>query len=272
MNDPMRVYRLVNDQLIELLEINIIPWKDHLEIKVPYQNYFAQNVYMGVNQLILNGISLFKKYKSPYFLTFEQVNILRGRVRAKEKHTKVIYYKKKVRKDGTGYTDLQYHKVYNLDQVDGIPRNPKRKKSFDLYKEKNIIDGYINGPRIVEGEDNLYCPIDDFIEVNDKSDFLNLAYYLIKSAGHVGRLNRISCNYDDDHPLWLVEELTCQVGQSLLGALVGLCPGLKDSVFIKDRESYIKTWLPILKENPNMVINASSAARRAVNLIITGEG
>jgi len=269
-NDPMRVFKLVNDQFLTLLENNIIPWKDPLKIQAPCQNYFSKHVYQGINQLVLNGFSALKGFKSPYFLTFDQCSTLGGRVRSKETHIKIAYYKKKVRKDGSEYTDLQYHKVFNLDQIEGIPKTPRLKKSFDLYKEKNIIDNYINKPNIIKGDDDFYCPIDDFIEVRDPTDFINLSYYLIKSTGHVKRFNRIASNYEDDHPLWLLEELTCQVGQGLLSALVGLSP-MQDSVFKKDRETYIKTWLPLLKENPNMLINASSFARRAVGLIITGE-
>ena len=268
----MKSYKLVNDQFIELLENNIIPWKDHLEIRLPHQNYLTMAVYQGANQLLLNGISIFKKYKSPYWLTFDQLKLLNGRVRAKEKSSKIIFYEKKVNKKGDKYTLLRYHSIFNLDQVDGIPKNPKRKRLFDLYKEKNIIDNYINGPKIIEGDENFYCPEDDFIELEDKTDFLNLSYCMIKSTGHIRRLNRICSNFEDDHPLWTLEELTCQIGQSLLMSLVGSSPSLKDSVFKNNRKTYIEAWLPILKDNPSMILNASSYARRAIKLILLGEG
>ena len=262
----MKAYRIVNDQVIDLLKNDIIPWKIPLRYQRPHQNYFTKNVYKGINALILNGIAHFKNYNSSYWITFDHVKLLNGSIKQHEKSTKVIFYKKNQNKKGDTYTTLRFINVFNLDQIVGIPKDPQEEIFNPYLKTTHIIENFIGSPKIIEGEENFYCPQDDFIEVQDKTNFIELSKLLIKSTGHIDRLNRVSSNFDINHPLFILEDLVIEVGSFLLCGLIRLNPEA-----LTNKKEYIRKYKIILEENPNILINASSMASRAVKFILFGE-
>lgn len=264
--DPMKIYRLVNDQVIALLKKDIIPWKMPLSFQTPHQNYFTKTIYSGVNSLILNGMTKLKGFKSPYWATFNQLKILNASIKEKEKATRIIYYKTNKNKKGESYNILRFLSVFNLDQVEGIPRQPQQKTFNEFLKTSHIIDSFINGPEILIGEENIYCLVDDFIEIQDKTNFIELSKLLIKSTGHIDRLNRISSNYDIDHPLYILEELVIDIGSCFLCSLVGIKPEP-----LTDLKDYRKRMILLLEESPNLIFNAASMASRAVKYIFKKE-
>ena len=263
--DPMKVYRLVNDQVLELLKKDIIPWAMPLEFRDAHRNYFTGTIYSGVNALMLNGMAKLKGFKSPYWATFDQLKILNASVKDGEKAIKIIFYKQAKNKKGDRYTILRFLNIFNLDQVQGIPKEPQQKKFRPFLKPSYIIDSFGHGPEILTGEENIYCLVDDFIEVQDKTNFIEMSKLLIKSTGHINRLNRVSSNYDIDHPLYILEELVVDIGSCFLCSLVGIRPEPKDI------ETYKKRMAPLLKDNPNLIFNASAMASRAVKYIFNGE-
>jgi antirestriction protein ArdC len=66
----IKVYEVINNRIIKLLEQGTIPWKKpwNAESNMP-KNLISKKHYRGINMFLLNCLP----YSSPYFLTFKQV-------------------------------------------------------------------------------------------------------------------------------------------------------------------------------------------------------
>ena len=99
----VNTYELITEQISNLLEQGVVPWKQ------PWQTlYNAQprNVrgskYRGVNLFLLMVQSLFCGYSCPYWLTYKQAQELGGNVRRGQKGSHVVFWKqiKEINEDG----------------------------------------------------------------------------------------------------------------------------------------------------------------------------
>ncbi len=86
----IKVYEIINNRIMELLEQWTIPWRKpwNAESNMP-KNLITRKDYRGVNLFLLNSMS----YSFPYWLTFKQVVESGGYVRKGESPTVVIFWK-----------------------------------------------------------------------------------------------------------------------------------------------------------------------------------
>ena len=81
-----KVYDVINQRIMELLELGTIPWKKpwNAETNMP-KNLISKKHYRGINLFLLNAMP----YNSPYWLTFKQVQDKGGHVVKGSKSTPV---------------------------------------------------------------------------------------------------------------------------------------------------------------------------------------
>ena len=100
------VYEIVTDKIISGLGKGQIPWKKKwVEQGLP-MNYFSKRHYQGINMLLL----ALNDFESPYYLTFNQVNKLGGKVIKGSESEMVVFWKvyKKTQGRGSGNRRNQY--------------------------------------------------------------------------------------------------------------------------------------------------------------------
>lgn len=121
MKERIDIYEKVTNQIIELLEKGIVPWKISWSGGFP-KNLISQKEYRGANLWLLSSLN----YPQNYFLTFNQSKELGGSVKKGEKSHMVIFWKwlerqnektKEIEKTPL----LRYYKVFNIQQCTGIP-------------------------------------------------------------------------------------------------------------------------------------------------------
>src|SRR5690606_23218447 len=141
------------------------------------QNYATKRNYSGFNPFWLSHIQQLNNYKTPYWLTFKQVNELGGKIIRGEKATSIMYYINYINiKNEENGTEKSKKKVFipkeyfvfNLDQVTGIDFDSStilREKTNSIESCEDIIELFINKPLIGESsnESAFYAPIQDMI-------------------------------------------------------------------------------------------------------------
>jgi antirestriction protein ArdC len=132
----MKVYEIVIDHILDLLEAGTVPWQRPWNPAVGLPRNVRGTAYRGINLLVLGCQS----YESPLWLTFHQATQLGGRVRAGEHGTPVLLWKWPER---TADTDddraqrrvaplVRYYRVWNLLQTEDVARCSARAASRRL--------------------------------------------------------------------------------------------------------------------------------------------
>ncbi|ALM50300.1 hypothetical protein AMR72_16265 [Flavobacterium psychrophilum] len=176
---PNEIYQMMTDKMIKLIkEANAKDWSKPWESKyygkgytMPF-NFVTKKMYRGINRILLTG---FKPLENPFFLTFKQINDLKGKLKKGSKGTEVVYFTKlyiyhdaKKKIDISTYDKdkfkgmlssfglpidniekhalpiLKYYKVFNGVDIEGI--------DFDLA---NFKHGLIDNPRPADDEHRM---------------------------------------------------------------------------------------------------------------------
>ena len=287
-------YELITQRIIDSLDKGDIPWiKPWQQVKnlgMPH-NFKSGLNYNGLNMFLLYSQS----WSTPYFLTYRQVKEMGGNVRKGERGTPITYFNWvniKDKKDPSKLKNvplLKYYTVFNAEQIEGIefPNIEDNKKRFkaefeaiegadDLLKimSKRIVKGSLVMPKINHIAQNraYYRPSTDQITMPTKEQFKSSAEYysvlfheLTHSTGHKDKLNRstlVNAHFFGDKD-YSKEELCAEMGAAFLCGLSDI-----DMHTIRNSQAYIKNWLKALKGNSQLVIQAASAAQKAVDFLI----
>ncbi len=272
----MKVYEIITNRIIEMLEHGQIPWNRPWDVHNPV-NLVSRKEYRGVNVLMLSHTG----FKSPYWLTFNQAQMLGGHVKRGEKGLPVVFWSMvKGKADTNGEEEmfplLRYHTVFNLEQIEGIaiPETEKIEFKFNPIAEcESVMSGMPQRPMIQHGGNQAsYSPGQDIIRMPRKDSFQSIESYYgtlfhetVHSTGHKDRLNRVSIS--EPHAFgsetYSKEELIAELGASFLCSHTGI-----SNVTIENQAGYIQNWLRKLKNDKRLIIIAASHAQKAVDFIL----
>jgi antirestriction protein ArdC len=275
-----KVYQIVTDRLIKMLENGVVPWRCPWTGGIP-MNYISKRHYSGINILLLGMLN----YKFPYFLSRKQVYSLNGQINPGERSNLVIFYrpfKKKVMNMHvveetelvTRYV-LRYYSVYNIEQT--TIKLPQSNHFNKINICEQIIDGMPLKPTVVSKHQKAYyLPIKDVVNMPELNSFRNpesyystLFHELIHSTGHQTRLNRntITASHAFGDELYSEEELIAEIGSAFLSAQSGI-----SNHTIDNSAAYIEGWLNILKRDSTFIFKCSRKAKDAVEFILNNSG
>ncbi len=271
------LYEMITEKVIASLEKGVIPWvKPWKGASLP-MNFKTGYKYKGINLLLLalSGFSV------PYFLTFNQVRELGGKVKKGAEATIIIFWswREKVKtvdgKDETEtYPVLQYYHVFNITQTEGIEYESR----FDQIENFNplsicdeVVLGFKDSPAIEHNEQRAYYYNEkDLINMPFKKSFRSeedyyktLFHEMIHSTGHKSRLNRDIPAILNNRSEYSKEEVIAELGATFLCGHTYI-----ESNVIEDSASYIEFWLKQLKQDKKFVFSVSSQAQKAVEYIL----
>lgn len=280
------VQQMVTDFVIRRLEEGVIPWQMPFKGYAVPQNYVSKRAYRGINTLLLSSLN----YENPYFLTFDQVKELGGKVKKGEKGIPVVFWKMLVNdkethtnRQGEEVADkvpmLRYYYVFNVAQTENVtydlPKPIEFKESDTIIAGENIYSNMPQKPRIevTNRVQAFYSPTEDYVHMPGKDYFKsNHDYYatlfheLVHSTGHKSRLDREEMEgmsfFGDEN--YSKEELTAEIGAAFLCAEIRI-----DTLnVLNSSASYIQSWLRKLKDDKTLIMKASSKAQKAVDFIL----
>src|SRR5919199_6820741 len=126
------VYQIITERVIALLESGTVVWRKTWSGDDSPRNLVSKRPYRGINAMLLGSTS----FTSPYWLTFNQVQQLNGRVKKGAKSELVIFWKFFDREQETGETEstgaptskrrppiLRYYRVFNTEQTEGLEKH-----------------------------------------------------------------------------------------------------------------------------------------------------
>jgi len=251
-----KVYDIVTQQITSLLEKGDIPWKKPWKSTSGPRNLITGKSYRGINSFILNC----SPCQSPYWLTYRQIQAKYGRLRAGSKSQLIVFWKWIDKKDNEEVNDpdtdntkgkiplLRYYLVFNLDQVEGIPRPPEESITnpfTPIQQAEQIIEAMPLRPEMRYGSNNAaYSPMLDYITLPAKEsfhspeEFYSTAFHeLAHATGHksrVGRKGILEPSFFGSHT-YSQEELVAEFAASMLCGVSGI-----EQATIENSAAYIQ--------------------------------
>ena len=287
-----KVVQVLVSQIIEKIEAeNLLPWqKPWSASQFQQKNYATGNVYQGFNQFV----TAIQGYTSTGWITLNQIRKMKASILEGEfkKSTSIAFWKKKnifEKNEDTGKNEIvgfyfrpvRFYNVWNIEQTDIEPEQTDiEPEQTDIEPEQTDIetndiassfimkDGKL---RLNHGGDQAcYSPKRDTIVIPEKRTFhspegyhATLFHELVHSTGHDSRLNRKTLtNFSSfgDHD-YSQEELVAEIGACVLCSIAGIQNNINNSA------SYLAGWIKKLKEEPSILLKASSQSQKAVDLI-----
>ena len=272
-----KVYEIVTDKIISLLEQGVIPWHKPWDVTMP-MNLVSKKPYRGINTLLLSHMG----YKSPYWLTFNQAKRLGGHIKKNSKGMPVVFWNMIQGKDDSEGEKtvplLRYHTIFNSEQCENIPVPEIDKREFNPIEEcERVVENMPNRPTIeYGGKRACYIPSMDVVQMPHKESFESPEHYysvldheLIHACGAEKRLNRKSIaeisHFGSEQ--YGIEELIAQIGSSYLCCLTGI-----ENQTIDNSAAYIATWLDKIRKDRRMILVASGKAQQSVDYILNTLG
>ena len=273
-----KVYQIVTDRIVQALEAGTVPWRKSWAGGIA-RNLKSDKPYRGINAWLTN----LSEYCSPYWLTFKQAQDLGGAVRKGEHGTPIVFWKlwdKIDKKTGDKSTlpVLRYYSAFNAEQCDGldIPKiEPPNPDFTPIDHCEAIADRYLkHGPSLEHSSDHpCYSPTIDKVTIpkpqwfTSTEDYYGILFHeLTHSTGHKSRLNRkgITEGIAFGSECYGKEELVAEMGATFLAAECRI-----DSPSVQENEAaYLAGWLKTIKGDVKLVVQASSQAQKAADLIL----
>jgi antirestriction protein ArdC len=286
------VYDVVTTKILTALENGTAPWQKPWDSVLGAPKSLSSGKhYRGVNAFLLGLEQAEKGYRSAYWLTFNQMAKLGGKLKGEkgsQKGTLVTFWKMiPIEDEATGKKKtipfLKHFYVFNLDQTEGIEKLPKDAfpvaRPVPSAEERHaaaqaVVDGWAAKPVIKHGGDSahftwstdeLAMPLVESFNGLDEY-YATLFHELTHSTAAEHRLDRAESrnNVFGSHAYGR-EELIAEMGAAFLCAETGIQATLSNSA------AYLASWIKTIKEDPRAVIVAAGKAQKAADLILGRE-
>ncbi len=295
-NSPKDIYQEITNLIIEKLEQGFIPWHRPWSAYGAAASYITKKPYRGVNALLMNMLN----HEKPYYLTFKQAKELGGMVRKGSKSVPVLYWNFYFKHAETGkklteavarklpadkvkkLAFLREYNVFNIDQIDNIEFNfPEvviKPENGIIESCESIVTGMPKAPAIKHDNAKraFYVPSQDYVNMPDIKFFDSSEFYydtlfheLVHSTGHQSRLSRpeITEHNSFGSENYSKEELVAELGGSFLCGHAGI----QNDRTVENNAAYIQGWVKKLKNDNQLIIQATGKAQKAADYILNLE-
>jgi antirestriction protein ArdC len=282
------IYATITASLVESMEKAIAngieweaPWRSG---RMFPRNGMTKTRYKGINTLMLMMAQEEKGYEKPIWGTFDNWKAAGGSVKKGEKGTPIIYagyIKKEVddpknpgEKTEISRRTMKQYYVFNIDQVEGIDSARFDDGVAELDEQLRVADvdevSKALGIDLTHAGDRAYfSPSQDkivmppFSEFKSPEDYYSvLMHEIVHWTGHSSRLDRQNMNQFGS-PEYAFEELIAEIGAAYMMGILGLVVQPRN-----DHAHYLASWLKKLKDDPEAIQKAATAAQKSANYII----
>jgi antirestriction protein ArdC len=233
------------------------------------QNGNSNRAYNGCNALLTGLMMHHKGWEHPFFMTFNGVKKLGGRVNKGEKSLPIFWWemiplKDKTTGEVTGcFPKLKVFKVFNIAQTTVDPDKCKKVKCEGKRIEE--IDNMVANLGVeFFTADPCYVPSTDKIGMPDIKSFKTEGDYYAALTHELGHytMHEERCNRSGDKKLsYAQEELVAELTSAFLCAEFGIEGNLQ-------HPEYIGSWIKGLKDQPRAFFDAARMAQKSANWIL----
>lgn len=273
------VFRKITGRILELLQSNIIPWRQPWRDSTPY-NYVTRKHYTGLNALFLS----LTPFSSPAWVTRRQIEKLGAQIRPEHEKNSwavIFYLPYYIRWVETEFGRLPRHsrlvlcyEVWNIEQTTiPTPPRPVIVPNESLATAQRIVDQMPKRPEIIHNLfgacyiphcDQVCLPPPAAFEKPDEY-YSTLFHELVHATGHVSRLKRPSLLTHTGFGSYTYsqEELVAELGAAYLCA----CAGIEQTT-IENSAAYIRSWYAVLHNAPRFFPKAALDAQLACRFVL----
>lgn len=273
------VYEIITDKIIKQLESGVAPWRKPWTCQPP-ANLITQREYRGLNVFTLAS----QGFPSRFWLTFNQVSKLGGKIRKGEKSSPVIFWnvgdeQEATTQDGTKQTTrpflLRYYSVFNLSQSEGIdiPESvlQETRTNDPIETCEQIVTNMPNPPAFEQSDKAWYSASTDVVGMPARGLFHSTEEYyatefheLAHCTGHAKRLHRENFGnpVSFGSESYSKEELIAEMTAAMLCGIAGI-----EQRILENSAAYLKTWIARLKSDSRLLVSAASHAQKAADFI-----
>ena len=282
------------DRVLSRLDAGAMPWDNGMNGFAAPKNAVTGKAYRGINL-----VALFCADKpDPRWMTFAQAKEQGYAVKQGAKGVPIEWYsyidkrtnkpadvaavieetkgmtfdeKQRFKKDNLRTVVRGYH-VFNASDIHGI--EPYVAPPVDVSKRNERIENIISSseaPIAYDGNGrNYYSPTSDSIHLTDRSAFKSDEFFyntalheMGHSTGHSSRLSR-DLGGDKGNKAYAREELVAELSSVMIAAELGL--DHSDRV-IENSAEYVRSWATLIREDPQVLIDAAFDASHATDYI-----
>lgn len=279
------IYQIVTDKFISMLEQGIVPWQKPWSVGVGGSNdlaisYTTRKPYSLLNQMLLG-------WRSGEYLTFKQIQDLKGSVRKGAKSSMVVFYTpiKVTEKDEVTGEEiektircLKYYNVFHINDTIGIQSKVDETEATNvnpIESAETLIQGYLEREKTLTfindkvSDSAYFSPSQDLVNVPCLKQYKVVEEYysttfheFVHSTLVESRCNR-KCGQKFGDDLYSQEELVAEIGSAMMCSLVGI----DNAKVFKNSVAYVQSWLRKLRNDSKLIVFASAQAEKAVKYI-----
>ncbi|MEZ6142578.1 MAG: zincin-like metallopeptidase domain-containing protein [Zavarzinella sp.] len=275
----------ITDTIVESLEAGGLPawrkpWANDPNGLGLATSLSTGRAYSGINQLVLQCLSMKRGYQSRWFSTFQQIKHAGGSVKKGEKAVQIVLWKpiKRERMNEKGeevedkFLVMRTFSVFNVEQTTGLDQfrvgfvEPKE-NTFESYEQADRLFDAIGADIRYGGNRAYYSPGDDYIQMPHRHQFESSeAYYetLAHEAIHWSE-RRIGFDRKQETNAYALGELVAELGACfLMGEL-----GLPTTENLDSHAVYVGHWLKGMRGDTRFIFRAAATASKAVDFLLS---
>ena len=295
---PQDHYQAVTDRIVAALEAGTLPWRrpwvEGVVAAHPGMpcNAATGRAYRGINAVLLAMTQLARGSGDPRWLTYKQAADRGWQVRAGERGTPVVFFKRLEMRErpaggGEGHGGageggvgepavrrvplLRGFTAFHASQVDGIPayRAPTVDEApWRKPEAPELIVARSGVPVRTGGDRAFYSPALDLIGMPPAAAFrapegyaATLLHELGHATAHASRLGRdLSGRFGSRE--YACEELVAELASCFAGSVLGVTHE------VEGHASYLQSWLGVLREDRRAIFRAAAAAQKAADWML----
>ena len=286
-------YQAVTDRIIEALAAGTTPWRrpwrrplvEGARTAMPGLpcNAITGRTYRGVNAVLLTMTQLTHASDDPRWMTYRQAAERGWQVRAGERGTPVVFFKRlDVHEQPEGGSNagetvvrrvplLRGFTAFHASQVDGMPAYQAPTLDEAPWRKPDAPELIVarSGIRVrTGGNEAFYSPSLDMIGLPPASRFqtpesyaATLLHELGHATAHPSRLSReIGGRFGSLE--YSFEELVAELASCFVGTVLNLPCDLENHA------SYLQSWLTVLRGDKRAIFRAAAAAQKAADWML----
>ena len=251
------------------------------------KNATTDKRYRGVNSALLSLVSQMKGYSDPRWATFKQASDHGWKIKKGEHGTPIEYWylwdqknkkniepadaQKEIAKDPSRKQDFFYrsrtYTIFNCQQMENVPEYSQPVFAWDKGTCTNFtldVVGALGVEYIEDGKDGCYYrPSADQIHMPSRDLFFDEYAFcssLLHECSHASMDNRrlnVFDHSDHSEEAYAKEELVAEMSASFVCGELGI--GMTQE-HIENHKSYIKSWIKMLQDDPQVLFDAIQKA------------
>jgi antirestriction protein ArdC len=236
--------------------------------------------YNGINQLLLQVLSMKRGYQCKWFGTFNQIKSAGAIVKKDEKAIQIVLFRPvtrdRINDKGEEVEDrffcLRQFSVFNVQQTTGLDQfrigfAQPSDTIFERFEQMDRLVAAVGVDLRHGGNRAFYSPTSHFIQMPFRHQFESSEAYYQTLAHEMIHHSEKAIGFDraKEDNAYALGELIAELGASFLLAELGI-PASEN---IENCAAYLENWLKAMRGDTKFIFKAAATASKAVDFLLS---